>query len=96
MLASMLRRMPTQRGDVLILAATQSFSTYAVAMVYKDEQQDFGNGFNGRYLASLPEAMKEAKALVMPPGRIYLINIDTGDWAIVLGAPSEESKSLGG
>ena len=92
----MLRRIPTRRGDVLILAASQTFSTYAVAMVDEDGQQDFGSGFNGRYLVSLQDAVKQAKTVVVPQGRIYLMNIDAGEWAIISCEITERSKSVGG
>jgi hypothetical protein len=58
--------------------------------MHEDGQQGFGQGFNGRYVASPAVALNQAKTLVMPQGNIYLVNIETGDWR----AKSMGTKSL--
>ena len=37
----MAKRIPTQRGDVLILQTAKSFTIYAVGTVFEDGQQEF-------------------------------------------------------
>jgi hypothetical protein len=77
----MARAIPTQVGDVLILRTHQSFSTYAVGRVSKDGQQDFSAHADVKYVNDRAAAMVEAKALVLPGRRIFLWNLDTGDWS---------------
>jgi hypothetical protein len=50
--------------------------TYAVGKVSEDDQQDLAAEFD---VTELADAVKQAKALVSPGKRIYLLNIDTGD-----------------
>ena len=78
-----LQRMPTHYGDVIILITTESFPTYAMATVSCDGQQDFGRGVNVMHLAGFTEAAKLAQSFVLPGSQIYLMNIDTGEWALV-------------
>ena len=87
----MLRRMPTRCGDVLILLTTENFASYSVATVSIDGQQDFGRGLNIMHLAGFSAAVKEAKDLVLPGCRTYLVNIDTGDWVLVWTAASADA-----
>jgi hypothetical protein len=84
-----LRRMPTHRGDVLILVTTQNFPTYAVATVGTDGQQDFGRGLNIMHLVSFTEAVKVARTHLLPGSQTYIMNIDTGEWALVSRGPSQ-------
>ena len=77
------RRMPTYCGDVLILLTTQTSASYSVATVAIEGQQDFGRGINIMHLASFTEAVKVAKTHALPGSRTYLMNIDTGEWALV-------------
>jgi hypothetical protein len=72
---------PTKGGDVLILRTDQSFSTYAVGKVSKDGQQDFHSQTNVKYVSDRAAAEAEAKALVVRGRRIFLWNLDTGDWS---------------
>jgi hypothetical protein len=72
---------PTRLGDVLILRTEQSFSVYAVGPVIKDGQQDFHGQPNVKYMSDRAAAVAGAKALLRPGRRIYLRNIDTGEWA---------------
>lgn len=77
----MARAIPTQVGDVLILRTHQSFSTYAVGRVAEDGQQDFHAPMNVKYVNDHAAAMVEATALGLPGRRIFLWNLDTGDWS---------------
>jgi hypothetical protein len=77
------RAIPTQVGDVLILRTDQSFAIYAVGRVAKDGQQDFHAQMNVKYVTDRATAVAEATALVVPGRRIFLWNIDTGDWSAI-------------
>ena len=83
-----LSRMPTRRGDVLILATTQTFTMYAVVTVGVDGQQDFGTGISGGHFSELTAAVKRARDLAGPGRSVYLVNIDTSDWRIMSAAPA--------
>ena len=74
-------RIPTHRGDVLILRTNQSFVLHAVARVTRDGQQDFFTHVNVRYASDRAAAEADAKALVAPGRRIFFRNLDTGDWS---------------
>jgi hypothetical protein len=87
-----LSRMPTRRGDVLILVTTRTFTMYGVVTVTTDGQQDFGTGINGVHLPDLAAAVKLAKSLAAPERHVYLVNIDTGDWRMMSGAPAESAS----
>jgi hypothetical protein len=77
-------RIPTRRGDVLILVTTvPPVAGYALATVCADGQQDFGAGVNETRLAGLGDAMKLATRLLVPGHRIWLSNLDTGEWSMV-------------
>ena len=74
-------RIPTHRGDVLILWTAQSYSVHAVGRVSMDGQQDFRSSEASlKYKVDHAAAIAQAKALVLPGGRIFFRNIDTGDW----------------
>ncbi len=73
-------RIPTHRGDVLILRTTQSYSVHAVGRVSRNGQQDFGSEANVTYETDNAVAIAQAKALVLPGRRIFFRNIDSGDW----------------
>ncbi len=76
------RRMPTQVGDVLLLRTkTTSFDVHAVGLVSKDGQQDFHGQMNVTYVHDAAAAMVEATALVQPGRRLFIWNLDTGDWS---------------
>jgi hypothetical protein len=78
-----LASIPTQRGDVLILMTILRPASYALAMVSIDGQQDFGAGYNVMNVPDFTLAMKQAKALVLPGCRIYVLNVDTGEWTLI-------------
>ena len=77
----MAKNIPTQVGDVLILQRTQSYTIYAVGRVSKDGQQDFGSRDDVNYQKDYGAAVAEAKALLVRGLRMFLRNIDTGDWS---------------
>jgi hypothetical protein len=79
--AYMATPIPTQVGDVLILRTGHSFSTHAVGRVSEDGQQDFRRLANVTHVSDRAAAVAEAKALVVPGRRMFLWNIDTGDWS---------------
>jgi hypothetical protein len=74
------KRIPTHAGDVLILWTTQSFAVHAVGRVANDGQQDFSSEAKVNYEIDYTAAVARAKALVLPGGRVFFRNIDTGDW----------------
>ena len=77
----MTKPIPIHLGDVLILRTTQSYTIYAVGRVSKDGQQDFSNEANVKYENDFATAMVQAKALVEPGRRIFMLNLDAGDWS---------------
>jgi hypothetical protein len=80
----MVKRIPTQVGDVLILRTDQSFTIHVIGTVSKDGQQDFENQRMAlQYQIDYAAAVAEAKALVASGRRIFFRNLDTGEWSIV-------------
>ena len=80
----MAERMPTQPGDVLILWTSRSFTTYVLGCVCQDGQQDFmTHQTNLQCLTNSASAMAQAKAIATPGRRIFLRNLDTGEWSEV-------------
>ena len=77
-------RIPTKVGDVLILHTCETFHLHAVGSVYKDGQQDFAGRANVNHIVGRPAALVEAKALVIPGRRIYLLEFDSGEWSEIL------------
>ena len=80
-----LASMPTARGDVLVLVTAVEPASYAIATVSVDGQQDFGAGYNLLNLPHLAQALQQARALVLPGCRIYVLTVDTGEWTVVPG-----------
>jgi hypothetical protein len=60
---------PTQLGDVLILSTDQSFTIYAVGLVTKDGQQEFGRQKEVKYESDRAAAIADAKGVgvQLPP-----------------------------
>ena len=77
----MAHRVPTKVGDVLILRTERSFKVYAVGRVAKDDQQDLQGQEHVDYITSRTAAVAKARSLVAPGRRIFLQNIDTGNWS---------------
>jgi hypothetical protein len=75
------KRIPTHIGDVLILETTQSYTIYRVGKVSKDDQQDFGSQTDISYANDHASAVIQAKTLVARGRKIFLRNIDTGEWS---------------
>jgi hypothetical protein len=76
----MAKRIPIHLGDVLILRTTRSYAIHAVGRVSKDGQPDFSSEQNVNYEIDYAAAVAQAKALVLPGGRMFILNIDAGDW----------------
>ena len=77
----MVKRIPTQVGDVLILRSDQSFTVHVIGAVSKDGQQDFENQqMPLKYETDRAAAVAQAQALVAPGRRIFFRHLDTGDW----------------
>ena len=72
---------PTEIGDVLILRTSVSYTVYAVGSVAAAGQHDFSHSEPVRHVSTHAEAVTTAKALVVPGGRIYLLDIDTAEWS---------------
>jgi hypothetical protein len=78
----MAKRIPTQRGDVLILQTATSFTVYAIGTVFEDGQQEFyRQAQHVKHVSDRAVAVAGAKALVAPGRRIFLRNIDTDEWS---------------
>ncbi len=77
----MAKRIPTRRGDALILRTTQSYVVHAVGLVSKDGQQDFSAEAGVNYKIDYASAVAQAKAVVLPGGRIFFRNIDSSEWS---------------
>ena len=78
-------RSPTKLGDVLILRTATGVKIHAVGRVTRDGQQDFHAEPAPRYIVDHDEAVAVAQTLVRPGGRIFLINLDNGDWSEIPG-----------
>lgn len=72
---------PTRLGDALILRTSHSFTVYAVGQVSDDGQKDFHTQTNLKYLNDRTAAVAEAKAVVVPGRRIFVRDLDTGEWS---------------
>ena len=77
----MVKEWPTEIGDVLILRTSLSYTVYAVGSVATAGQHDFAHSQQVRHVTTHAEAVKTAKAIVAPHGRIYLLDIDTAEWS---------------
>ena len=80
-LRSVAKQWPTEIGDVLILRTSQSYTVYAVGSVATAGQHDFSHSERVCHVATHAEAVTTAKALVVPGGRIHLLDIDTAEWS---------------
>jgi hypothetical protein len=77
-------RSPTQQGDVLILRTDHSFTLHAVGRVTKDGQEDFDTHKHLKHAKDRATAVADAVALAEPGHRIFLRNLDTGEWSEIL------------
>jgi hypothetical protein len=74
-------RIPTRRGDVLILFTAQSFAVHAFGPVSEDSQQDFHSHANVKYEPDQVAAVAGARAVVNAGGHIFFRNLDSGEWS---------------
>jgi len=81
MISAVAKRIPTQAGDVLILQTSQSFTIYAVGVVTRDGQQDFGVPASPTHVTDRGAAIRTAKTFLTRGRRIFLRDIDSGDWS---------------
>jgi hypothetical protein len=72
---------PTEIGDVLILRTSASFTVYVVGRVATVGQQDFSHHQQVQHVTTHAEAVKAARTIVAPRGKIHLFDIDTGEWS---------------
>jgi hypothetical protein len=77
----MAEHVPTQVGDVLILRTERTFSVHAVGRVSKDGQQEFRGQADVKYVGDLAAALAEARDLLVPGRRIFLLDMDSGKWS---------------
>jgi hypothetical protein len=77
-------RIPTERGDILILQTESGVRIHAVGRVSKRGQQDF-HGVNPApiYIANHQEAITAARVMAARGRRIFLVNIDSREWSEV-------------
>jgi len=76
---------PTQIGDVLILAIETGLKVVAVGVVTREGQQDFHFAANVHYELTQAAALAVAKRLVQPGRRIFIRHLWIGslDWDVV-------------
>ena len=79
----MAKGIPTQVGDVLILRTEATFAIHAVGIVSTLGQQAFRGQADVKYVSGHAAALAEAKAILAPGRRIFLLDIDFGDWSDV-------------
>ena len=87
-------RIPTQVGDVLILETRQSFTVYAVAEVSQDGQQECGAHMKVTHARNREAAVAQARAAVLAGRRIFVRDLDTGNW-FEISACSHSSRKAG-
>jgi hypothetical protein len=75
------KQSPTSIGDVLILRTSVSYTVYAVGTVSTTGQDDFSRTQQVFHVSTRDEAIRTAKAMVSPHGRIHLLDIDTSEWS---------------
>jgi hypothetical protein len=78
----MTKPIPTRRGDVLIVDT--NYRIHAVGPIVEDGEQDFFTGMNVNYRLGRTAAVNAAKAMASPDSRIFLRDLDTGDWSEIV------------
>ncbi len=68
----------TRFGDVLILTTERAGSIHLVCPVSVDGQQ--GGTVDRHGVSGRPAAVAKARSLVVPEGRIFLKDQDSGEW----------------
>ena len=71
----------TRPGDVLILTTDQSFRTFAVGRVVSHDQLDFHEPSDVQHVDGRASALKLAKVLIAPGGKVFLRDLDTEIWS---------------
>ena len=71
-------KVPTRFGDVLILTTERAGSIHLVCPVSVDRQQ--GCTADRHKVSGRPAALVKARSLVVPEGRIFLKDQDSGEW----------------
>jgi len=72
---------PTDIGDVLILLPREPVTTFAVGAVVREGQADFHQADEVAHVATIILAVQAATVLLRPTGRIYLMDLDAGEWS---------------
>ena len=78
----MTKPIPTKRGDVLIVDT--NYRIHAVGPIVEDGEQDFFTGLSVKYRLRRAAAVAAAKAMASPQSRIFLRDLDTGEWSEIL------------
>ncbi len=74
----MIGKIPTRFGDVLILTTERASRPHMVCPVSTDGQQ--GWIAVRHWVSGRPAALAKARSLVIPEGRIFLKDHDSGEW----------------
>jgi hypothetical protein len=81
----MTKPIPTRRGDVLILETKDSnYRVHAVGPIANDGDEDFFTGVHVKYVRDRTAAVDAAKAMASPENRIFLRNLETGEWGEIV------------
>ena len=56
-------------------------SIHAIEVVTKTGQQDFRGQVQVKYVRNDEEALTEARGMCIPGRRIFILDIDSGDWS---------------
>ena len=78
--------LPTNVGDVLILKTSRTFTSFAVGRVSYRGQRDFHK--DGRMVThrdNADDAMAYARGITVQRSRIFLRNLDNGEWSEIPG-----------
>jgi hypothetical protein len=78
----MTKPIPTRRGDVLIVDT--NCRIHAVGPIMEDGEQDYFAGIPVKYRLGRAAAVNAAKAMASPESRIFLRDLDTGEWSEIL------------
>ncbi len=71
-------KIPTRFGDVLILTTERAGTSHIVCPVPTDGQQTCSADHH--LVSGRAAAVTKARSLVVPEGRIFLRDLDTGEW----------------
>jgi hypothetical protein len=75
-------KIPTVRGDVLILQTERGTKIHAVGRVTTAAQEDFHKSEPAPiYVVDHAEAVAVARTLVAPGRRVFLVRLDSDEWS---------------